>query len=98
MFLVQRVFTRPSADIAFYQPTTEFRTHFKTAYKDSGKILSNTVTLSEDRLKQVISTMWTDEATWNAYREDPVCVEHFTARNAYNEANSITDDRVTSAL
>jgi ABC-type tungstate transport system permease subunit len=98
MFLVQRVFTRPSADIAFYQLTIEFRDHFKAAYKDSGKTLSNTVTFSEDRLKQVISTMWTDEATWNAYREDPVCVEHFTARNAYNVANSIADERVTSAL
>lgn len=98
MFLVQRVFTRPSADIAFYQLTTEFRDHFKTAYKDSGKILSSTVTLSEDRLKQVISTMWTDEATWNAYREDAICVAHFEARNAYNVTNSIADERVTSAL
>jgi hypothetical protein len=98
MFLVQRVFTRPSVDIAFYQLTTAFRDHYKTTYKDAGKVLSNTVTLSEDRLKQVISTMWSDEATWNAYREDPVCVEHFTARNAYNATNNITDDRVTSAL
>lgn len=98
MFLVQRVFTRPSADIAFYQLTTEFRDHFKTTYKDSGKILSNTVTLSEDRLKQVISTMWTDEATWNAYREDAICMEHFAARNAYNDQFSITGERATSAL
>lgn len=98
MFLVQRVFTRPSIDIAFYQVTTSFRDHFKSNYKDTGKVLSNTVTLSEDRLKQVISTMWTDEATWNAYREDAVCVEHFTARDAYNNQFSITDDRVTSAL
>jgi len=98
MFLVQRVFTRPSADIAFYQLTAEFRNHYKSAYKDTGKILSNTVTVSQDQLKQVISTMWIDEETWNAYREDAVCVEHFTARNAYNATNNITDDRVTSVL
>jgi ABC-type tungstate transport system permease subunit len=98
MFLVQRVFTRPSADIAFYQPTTEFRTHYKSAYKDTGKILSNTVTISEDRSKQVISTMWSDEATWNAYREDAICMEHFAARNAYNDQFSITGERSVSAL
>ena len=98
MFLVQRVFTRPNTEVAFYQVTTAFRDHFKSAYKDSGKVLSNTVTVSEDRLKLVISTMWTDEATWNAYRADPVCVEHFTVRNAYNATNNIADERVTSAL
>ena len=98
MFLVQRVFTRPSADVAFYQPTTEFRTHYKAAYKETGKILSTTVTISQDQLKQVISTMWTDEATWNAYREDPICMDHFAARNAYNESISIVGDRSVSSL
>lgn len=98
MFLVQRVFTRPNADIAFYQPTAEFRNHYKSAYKDTGKILSTTVTISQDQLKQVISTMWTDEETWNAYREDPICMEHFAARNAYNESISIVGDRSVSSL
>jgi len=70
MFLVQRVFTRPNTEVAFYAPTAEFKSHYKTAYKDTEKFLSNTVTLSPDRLKQVMSTMWADEATWEAYKAD----------------------------
>jgi hypothetical protein len=98
MFLVQRVFTRPNPEVAFYQPTVEFRNRFKTGYKDTGKILSNTVTISSDRLKQVISTMWLDEATWNEYLADPICQAHFAARNAYYDQNSITAERTTTVL
>ena len=98
MFLVQRVFTRADASVAFYKPTTEFRDHYKTAYKNAGKFLSNTVTVSEDNLKQVISTMWIDEATWNEYLADPICQAHFAARNAYYEANGITSERTTAVL
>jgi hypothetical protein len=98
MFLVQRVFTRPNVEVAFYQPTTAFKDHYRTAYKEAGLFLSNTVTISPDRLKQVISTMWADEATWEAYKADAICVDHFTARNAYNDANGITAERTTTAL
>ncbi len=98
MFLVQRVFTRQNIGVPFYKPTDAFNAHYKTAYMDSGKILSSTITVSEDRLKQVITTMWKDEPTWNAYREDAVCVEHFNARNAYNDSNNIANERSTSIV
>lgn len=98
MFLVQRVFTRQDAGVPFYKPADAFMAHYKTAYMDSGKILSSTVTLSEDKLKQVITTMWKDEATWNEYLADQICKDHFAARNAYNDSNGIAGDRTTSEV
>lgn len=98
MFLVQRVFTRQNAGVPFYKPTDAFMAHYKTTYMDSGKILSSTVTISEDKLKQVITTMWKDEPTWNEYLADSVCQAHFNARNAYHDGNGIANDRSTSIV
>jgi len=98
MFLVQRVFTRQNTSVPFYRPADAFMTHYNAAYMDSGKILSSTVTVSEDKTKQVITTMWKDEPTWNEYLADPVCQAHFNARNAYNDGNGIANDRSTSIV
>lgn len=98
MFLVQRVFTRQDTGVPFYRPTDEFMAHYRTAYMDSGKILSSTTTLSEDRTRQVITTMWINESTWNEYLADAVCQAHFNARNAYHDEHSIANDRSTSVV
>jgi hypothetical protein len=98
MFLVQRIFTRTSADVAFYTGTTEFNAYYNTAYKATQKILSHTSTVTEDKLKMVLSTMWKDEETWNEYQADPTVIAHISARNAYNTEHNITSERLTSQV
>ena len=98
MFLVNRVFNRPSTDVAFYAADPEFSSYYEATYTATNKAVSTTVTISEDGLQQLFSTTWIDEATWNAYTQDPDCVAHFSARNAYNAANGITTSRETSTI
>ena len=98
MFLVQRIFTRLDAAVLFYTPTAEFKAHAKATFVDTQKILSDTSSITEDKLKLVISTMWKDEASWNEYTSDPVVVTHITTRNAYNTEHNITDERLTSQV
>lgn len=98
MFLVNRVFNRPSTDVAFYTADTEFGTYYETTYMNTNKAVNVTVMISEDGLQKTVSTTWADEATWNAYKQDPVCIAHFSARNAYNAANGITTSRETDAV
>lgn len=98
MFLVNRVFNRPSTDVAFYVADPEFRNYYEATYVATNKAISVNDMLSEDGLQRTFSTTWVDEATWNAYDQDPVCVAHFTARNAYNQANGITSSRETSTI
>lgn len=92
MFLVNRVFNRPSTDVAFYVADPEFRNYYEAKYEGI------TDSISGDGLRRTFSTTWVDEATWSAYTQDPVCVAHFSARNAYNEANGITSSRETSTI
>lgn len=97
MFLVQRIFTRPAANVPFYATSDAYKAAFQ-GYKDSGKVQSFTATVSQDKLKLVVNTMWKDEASWNEYTADPVVVAMIAERNAYNTSKSITDEKVTTQL
>lgn len=98
MYSVQRIFTRPNTEVAFYRPVAEFKTNMRVVYDETDKCVSRTVTRSTDGLKLIISTVWSSESDWNTYRADPVCVAHFAARNAHNTANGITAERVIAVL
>ena len=98
MFIVQRSFTRPDPSIPFYTNTKEFNAHVKVTYKDTGKLQTSSKTISEDKLTQVISMLWSSEADWREWLDDPVCQEHFNRRNAYYEKLGVTNDRITAEI
>jgi quinol monooxygenase YgiN len=97
MFLVQRIFTRPAADVPFYATSDAYKAAFQ-GYKDSGKVLSFTANVSGDKLKFVVNTMWKDEAAHQEYMADAVTQAMIAERNAYNAAHNITDEKVTDQL
>ena len=97
MYVVQRVFARPSTSVDFYKSSSEFNSHLTATYITTGK-LSQNKTVSPDGLKMTVTMIWGDQASFAEYEADPVCAAHFTARNDYNTANGITADRTATEV
>jgi quinol monooxygenase YgiN len=98
MFLVQRINHRPSTLVSFYTPTDEYIAYFQTAYRETGLVLFDSRSLSEDLLTLTIDTVWRDEDALNQYLADPVVQEMIALRDAYLAENGIVVERKANPI
>ena len=80
--------TREDADMAWYEPTDEFKSYRQTNYIDNGKMESVSRTNVSDTVRQVVVT-WKDEASAQEWYVDSTCAAFREARNTYESNNGI---------
>jgi hypothetical protein len=96
MYLVTGKISRPNLSCSFYTIADTIvpesvRTHWQTAFKDTGKCLFVEITLSPDKLELQTSQYWADEASYADYKNDTLLIaELFNVRNIYWAANGMT--------
>lgn len=100
MFQVINKQTRPNVNVAFYIPasndTQEFKNHMDSTYLSTGKLITFDHNISSNGLELISTTVWSNESSFNEWKNDSVVQENFTApRNAHNIANGITDEQVS---
>jgi len=83
--------TRPNTGVAFFEKTEADAAYYQTAYKDTGVLLSDEITTSEDQLVRT-RTLW-----WNMVpglieilAEDATLNEIIARSRLYNDVNGIT--------
>jgi hypothetical protein len=89
MFLVQKVISRKSIDVPFYEWPQEYIDYFRSTYVATNKSASSTIAKSADGLSLVITSIWENEESFKEFIADPFIVEHMYLRNKYNLANDI---------
>jgi DNA phosphorothioation-dependent restriction protein DptG len=97
MYIIQRDFTRPSVDVPFYEASAEYKAAW-ASYKETGKLLGNRSTLSEDGLTRTAVSLWKDEETWKEYSSDPLTIQMILQRDEYHQLNNITSTRAVKNL
>ena len=93
MLIVTTTFTRPSADVSFYDVGETWKTYFKTTYIDTGKCTEpaeNAKSFSPDNLILTKIMNWASQAYNDEYMADPVADAMKEARLAYSIAHNIT--------
>jgi hypothetical protein len=95
MIKITRVMTRPSTEVKWhFDPSvsvvsTEFRQKM-SQYIQNGKCLSTSRTFSEDNLTTTYEALWSTIEDYNESNTDPILVQMWAERDAYNAANGIT--------
>jgi hypothetical protein len=84
-----RTITRPSADIPFYKHEQSIINYIDTTYVTTGKRISNNITLSEDKLEQVVTSIWIDDATFKEFRADQRVAQLKASVKAHNLQHGI---------
>jgi len=83
----QRIFTRPNADVPFFQGDVSWQEHMYTNYTLTGKRLGVHQTLSPDGLILTTVTQWKDQESLTEFRADRVIQG---PREEYCSQNGIT--------
>lgn len=71
------------------QIAIDFRAE-KQKYKESGKLLSESIDVSEDGLNSKYSALWTSKEDYQEFLQNTILKKFWKARNEYNKANGIT--------
>ena len=92
--------TRPNTDVEFYseEPDSPMN-YFDTAqvvsdYKDTGKLISTSMSLSENGLELIKTLVYKDEASKLAYSADSRILAWKAACDTYNTSNNISKDTI----
>jgi hypothetical protein len=88
--------TRPNTDVEFYKATESSymndsdTSYVESTYKDTGKRVSSSSSLSENELELTKTHVYRDEASKNAYDADSRIQAWISACNSYNTTNNIS--------
>lgn len=101
MIIVTRTFTRPDLSVPWHldQPhgasmyPQEFQDYVNATYRD--RKLHHIYTLSDDKLTMTLQSFWQTMEDYEAYNNDPICIESFGRRDAHNAEHNITNVLVT---
>ena len=93
-FTVSMAFTREDTDTDWYSNSSEWTT-FSNAQAAAGNRTSYNVSVSDNGLVQTVTAVWEDEDALDAAKADSKVVAHISARDTYNNSNSITKRRIT---
>lgn len=85
--------TRPSVEISFYSWPASVSSYIKTLFNDTGKVINQTITMSEDGLTLTVVTLWQNGAFEEA-ANDPIISEARMEQNQHNLDHNI----VTTSL
>ena len=89
-------YTRPNTDVAFYKAAANTylnnsdQNHQTSTYKDTGKLISTSASLSDNELEIIKTFVYKDEASKDEHLSDSVIQTFRTADTEYNEDNDIT--------
>jgi hypothetical protein len=85
-------YTRTSTDDDWYLPMeTDFGPYLQSQYRDTGKIISSTITDSVDELTRTILFEWDSEASVNEFNADiNVINDYINPRILYFAEHNIT--------
>lgn len=92
---VTTVSIRPTTTVEFWGFDNATRAHLKAEFKDTGKLLSKTVTDSEDGLTRTVVRTFANQAALDAFKADSVRIAAVASRDAYNTANNTTTTTTT---
>lgn len=88
MFIASRVFTRPNTNVSYYKYPAAYVKYHAEKYQNT-HLVNSTLTLSEDRLARTSVNMYVSEEAFNTVANDPVVMNAWAQRDAYNTANGI---------
>jgi len=91
--------TRPNTDTEFYREGASYLSDSaletqKSAYEDSGKLISCTVETSSNELELLKTWVFKDKETMKEWFDDTKITDYVSARDTYNTNNSITREKV----
>jgi hypothetical protein len=93
----KRTYHRPNTNIPFWF-NQEFTDYLQTHYRNTGKIISFDIVLSEDELTQVRTIVWKDQATLDEFNADQNLFDFINERETHMDTNNlITDLEITTA-
>lgn len=82
--------TRPNVDSPFFAFGDQITNYINETYGTTGKRISNTVTISEDKLKQIVTSIWINKAAFTEFMADPQVMMSGNAVTAYNTEHNLT--------
>jgi|LauGreDrversion4_2_1035121.scaffolds.fasta_scaffold1444548_1 hypothetical protein len=80
MFILTKKQIRPNTSVEFASMQTfadtdpAFKPHFFSTYLSTGKMVSSEDSVSENGLEKTTVTIWADSESYNAFKEDPICI------------------------
>jgi len=84
------IFTRPSTDIPWFEPSDIFKTYHMETYVNTGKRTLGEETESEDGLTKTWVAITPDDETLRAYAQDSNIQGMLNARDLYCIQNNIS--------
>jgi len=88
--------TRPNTGVDWYRVESDSylsdsdNSHVESTYRDTEKLASASVSLSENELELTKTFVFDDEDSWNEFWNDSRIQAWISARNTYHTSNSIT--------
>lgn len=83
--------TRPDVEVEFWAPNPEQQAHTENTYKNAGLLLSEDVSMSDDRLTQTRTQTWVRvPGIVSTVRADESLNQQSADNVAYNQAHGIT--------
>lgn len=91
-YQVTNTFTRPNDSVNFHitNITDSYIQYVLQNYKNTNKIINVSSDLSGDNLILTAVWLWSNQAEFDAFQQDPVAVQQRAERDAWNTANGIT--------
>jgi len=90
--------TRPNTNVEFYKDpehsslsylNASDQSHVTSTYRDTGRLVSTSHSLSENGLELTKTFVYRDEPSKNAYVNDSIIQAWLSARDVYNTSNNI---------
>jgi|688.fasta_scaffold725825_2 hypothetical protein len=89
MFIVTATYTRPNIMTSWFQQSDAFAQHFESTYRDTGKVLESTQSISPDGLTFTRTESWATRVDFMAFLEDQEYINLIAARDAHIAQNGI---------
>ena len=82
--------TRNATNIPFFVYNEQIHNYVSETYAITGKRISKNITLSEDGLQQIVTSVWVDEAAYNEFKNDQRVFKIGTEAALHNVEHNIT--------
>lgn len=99
MYTVTVKYTKPSADVEFYNmgpEAAEFKKYWQETYKDTGLLIFLSQQLEPDGLTQTTIFLWESESAYLQAKADPIVRSQWGAKAQYDKDNGITRTEIVT--
>jgi hypothetical protein len=91
---IKQIYTRPSVDIPFWAPSSEYKEYQNKNYVETGHVLFQQTTYSDDKLSQINFIVFANRESRILFLSDERCKEEVEERIEYNQLNNILTRRI----